>query len=198
MKCVLPNGTCFYGRWCLQRLVALYTIPSLIYGIGSPKRASRPAVVVGYDVISSSGMRTDKFAFVVILTSLSVTKLHGETWSCFKGRWCGWWLIPGLFNGVYLATQVQIKWKDAEMVCFKWPSYSLYERTEENQESLSEWLPPSLNGNRRYALRFSTEWEIRSLYINKIQQYATVCRYLFTTKLIYMFRVSIAPIIRST
>ena len=36
------------------------------------------------------------------------------------------------------------------------------------------------------------------LYINKIQRDATVCRYLFTAKLLYMFRVSIAPIIRST
>ena len=36
------------------------------------------------------------------------------------------------------------------------------------------------------------------LYINKIQQDATVCRYLFTAKLLCMFRASIAPIIRST
>ena len=34
--------------------------------------------------------------------------------------------------------------------------------------------------------------------INKIQQDATVCRYLFTAKSLYMFQVSIAPIIRST
>jgi hypothetical protein len=36
------------------------------------------------------------------------------------------------------------------------------------------------------------------VYINKIQQDATVCRYLFTAKLLNMFRVSIAPIIRGT
>jgi len=35
-------------------------------------------------------------------------------------------------------------------------------------------------------------------YINKIQQDATVCRYLFTAKLLDMFRVPNAPIIRST
>jgi len=35
-------------------------------------------------------------------------------------------------------------------------------------------------------------------YINKIQQDATVCRYIFTGKSLYIFRVSIAPIIRST
>ena len=35
-------------------------------------------------------------------------------------------------------------------------------------------------------------------YINKIQQDATVCRYLFNSKSLYMFQVSIAPIIRST
>ena len=33
--------------------------------------------------------------------------------------------------------------------------------------------------------------------INKIQQDATVCRYLFTASLLYMFRASIAPVIRS-
>jgi len=41
---------------------------------------------------------------------------------------------------------------------------------------------------------FRASW----LYINKIQRDATVCRCLFTAKLLYMFRVSIAPIIRST
>ena len=35
-------------------------------------------------------------------------------------------------------------------------------------------------------------------YINKIQQDATICRYLFTAKSLYIFRVSIAPIVRST
>jgi len=33
--------------------------------------------------------------------------------------------------------------------------------------------------------------------ISMIQRDATVCRCLFTAKLLYMFRVSIAPIIRS-
>jgi len=36
------------------------------------------------------------------------------------------------------------------------------------------------------------------LYINKIQKDATIRRYLFTVKSLYIFRVSIAPIIRST
>jgi len=40
--------------------------------------------------------------------------------------------------------------------------------------------------------------EHRSFYINKIQQDATVCRYLFTEKVLYVFRVSIASIIGST
>jgi len=34
--------------------------------------------------------------------------------------------------------------------------------------------------------------------VEEIQQDATVCRYLFTAKLLYMFRASIAPIIRCT
>ena len=42
------------------------------------------------------------------------------------------------------------------------------------------------------------EMLVFDIYNNKIQQYATVCRGLFIVKLIYMFRVSIAPIIRST
>jgi hypothetical protein len=41
---------------------------------------------------------------------------------------------------------------------------------------------------------FRASW----LYIYKIQQDATVCRYLFTANLLYKFRVSITPIIRST
>ena len=40
---------------------------------------------------------------------------------------------------------------------------------------------------------FRASW----LYINKIQRDATVCRCLFIAKLLHMFRVSIAPIIRS-
>ena len=39
---------------------------------------------------------------------------------------------------------------------------------------------------------------IRRLKFNKIQHDSTVCRYLFTASLLYMFRASIAPIIRST
>ena len=38
----------------------------------------------------------------------------------------------------------------------------------------------------------------KRIRINKIQRDAGVCRCLFTAKLLYMFRVSIAPIIRST
>ena len=37
-----------------------------------------------------------------------------------------------------------------------------------------------------------------SFCINKIQQDVTVCRYLFTASLLYMFRASITPIIMST
>jgi len=49
-----------------------------------------------------------------------------------------------------------------------------------------------------------TKWILYSwfriswLCINKIQQDATVCRYLFTAGLLYMFPASIAPIMRST
>ena len=39
---------------------------------------------------------------------------------------------------------------------------------------------------------------IRDAYINRIQQDAAVFKYLFTAKSLYMFRVYIAPIIRST
>ena len=34
--------------------------------------------------------------------------------------------------------------------------------------------------------------------VEEIQRDATICRYLFTAKLLYMFRASIAPIISST
>jgi hypothetical protein len=45
---------------------------------------------------------------------------------------------------------------------------------------------------------FYIRGSVRRDYINKIQRDATVCRCLFTANLLYMFRVSIAPIIRST
>jgi hypothetical protein len=50
------------------------------------------------------------------------------------------------------------------------------------------------------APRFKKRLELYfySLYVNKIQRDATVCRCLFTAKLLYMFRASVAPIIRST
>jgi len=44
----------------------------------------------------------------------------------------------------------------------------------------------------------SIRYALKEEHINKIQQDATVCRYLFTAKSLYTFRVSIAPIIRST
>jgi hypothetical protein len=102
------------------------------------KHVPRPAAPVGYDVSSSSGMRRDKLTFILILISLSVIKVRGQTRSGFKVRWRGWWLIPRLFNAAYSVTQVNIKWKVAEVVCFKRPYYNLHERTEKNQEILSE------------------------------------------------------------
>ena len=47
-------------------------------------------------------------------------------------------------------------------------------------------------------LRFLSQRRWNNMCINKIQQDATVCRCLFTAKLLYMFRLSIAPIIRIT
>jgi len=40
--------------------------------------------------------------------------------------------------------------------------------------------------------------ENKKFQVEEIQQGATVCRYLFTAKLLYMFRTSIVPIIRIT
>jgi len=37
-----------------------------------------------------------------------------------------------------------------------------------------------------------------TIEVEEIQRDVTVCRYLFTVKLLYMFRASILPIIRST
>jgi hypothetical protein len=56
-----------------------------------------------------------------------------------------------------------------------------------------------INDTLHEHLRILYSWFRASyLYISKIQRDATVCRSLFTSKLLYMFRVSIAPIIRST
>ena len=51
---------------------------------------------------------------------------------------------------------------------------------------------------RKQNFIFYIRVSVRRNYINKIQQDATVCMYLFTAKSLYMFRVSIAPIIMST
>ena len=53
---------------------------------------------------------------------------------------------------------------------------------------------PIENNSQILYSRFRASW----LCINKTQQDATVCRYLFTASLLYMFRASIASIIRST
>ena len=64
-------------------------------------------------------------------------------------------------------------------------------------------MPPSKqrninSDNNKFYIRGSVHRDSILLYINKIQRDATVCRCLFTAKLLYVFRVSIAPIIRST
>ena len=50
----------------------------------------------------------------------------------------------------------------------------------------------------RVAKRLSYIEDAQCLNVNKIQQDAIVCRYFFTANLLYIFWVSIAPIIRST
>ena len=61
--------------------------------------------------------------------------------------------------------------------------------------SLSMLIFYWLNGNTRYFLRFFFRENILviSVHINKIQQDATICWYLFTVKLFYMFRVLSHP-----
>ena len=53
-------------------------------------------------------------------------------------------------------------------------------------------LPSKLRSSV-YIARCNTSRKLIFQYINKIQQDATVCRYLFTAKLLYMFRVSSHP-----
>jgi hypothetical protein len=48
------------------------------------------------------------------------------------------------------------------------------------------------------AYSFLADWVTVYMDINNSQQDATVCRHLFTAKSLYMFRVSFAPITRST
>ena len=52
--------------------------------------------------------------------------------------------------------------------------------------------------NQRFVVSFIFMVPCIVTLYNKIQRNATVCRCLFTVKLLYMFRVSIAPIMRST
>ena len=75
----------------------------------------------------------------------------------------------------------------------EWTSLSLYLRTTglctPRKIQICTLSPVSLHHSSNLHIRIS---------INKIQQDATICRYLFTEKSLYMFRMSIAPIIRST
>ena len=70
---------------------------------------------------------------------------------------------------------------------------STHARTRRAQNLELETGVRKISGKILYSW-FRASW----LYINKIQQDATVCRYLFTAKSLYVFRASIAPIIRST
>ena len=56
-------------------------------------------------------------------------------------------------------------------------------------DSMACWLPKATNAPRIFYIHGS----VHRNYINKIQQGATICRYLFTVKLLYMFRVSSHP-----
>ena len=76
----------------------------------------------------------------------------------------------------------------------KWPAHDVDNSNSHSAEGKNERtcapIPPYMpSWHEQKQLYF---------YINKIQQHATVCRCLFTAKLLYMFRVSIAPIIRNT
>ena len=62
----------------------------------------------------------------------------------------------------------------------------------------SYWSSTLLRNVSNYQWTLITSQKSWPKCINKIQQDATVCRYLFTASLLYMFRASIAPIIRST
>ena len=71
-----------------------------------------------------------------------------------------------------------------------------YHNTLQYPESLNDHI---VNKTHADIVKSNNKYEnIIPYYINKIQRDATVCRCLFTAKLLYMFRVSIAPIIRST
>ena len=66
---------------------------------------------------------------------------------------------------------------------------------------LSASVSPRVNGSLLKKVIFRTSQIVllqMSDYIKKLQQNATVCRYLFTAKSLYMFRATIAPIIRCT
>ena len=73
-----------------------------------------------------------------------------------------------------------------------WPT-NTYVHVRKFQIIFDEVCAKNLRNGILYSW-FRASW----LCINKIQQDATVCRYLFTASLLYMFWVSIAPIIRST
>jgi len=60
------------------------------------------------------------------------------------------------------------------------------------------YLQPLINITSCHSCHALLVLKLLSIYVEEIQRDATVCRYLFTAELLYMFRASIAPVIRST
>ena len=105
---------------------------------------------------------------------------------------------------------------------YLWTCYEIFDKNLEywTYQRIYSWLfcvekwaaiiancnfPYYLSGNCCYSqlwkptlLPSKVWWEHYVTFINKFQRDATLCRCLFTAKLLYMFRVSIAPIIRNT
>ena len=109
--------------------------------------------------------------------------------------------LPNIFS-IHSACKIVLKWVNNKGDYCKFLSYY---RTFSGCLFMNTWMRVILAAKSIFKIkktmktwilysRFRTSW----LYINKIQLDATVCRCLFTAKLLYMFRVSIAPIIRST
>ena len=82
------------------------------------------------------------------------------------------------------------------LVCTQSVVKTLDTRCKDTRHQMQRHSTPdakTLDTRRKAVLEFYIHGSVHRSYINKIQQDATVCRYLFTAKSLYVFWVFIAP-----
>ena len=127
--------------------------------------------------------------------SYLLTKWHGVS---FHNTYISNCLsIPGTDNRLFRSLKYPVRLKYPPTSCQIGTENSFLRMKRPDHES--DHSPVSSTDLNNAPSYFLYSWfRASSFNINKIQQDTTVCRCLFSAKLLHIFRVSIAPIIRST